>query len=577
MATMESMETKICICIATDRETNESRSKSITDLPPELVAPICSYLRIDDLVRTMRTCKYLHAVGSAQLPKTISCELQSLLSFISRSRYRTSSRDPIKLTWRNDDLLANAEEEDSNARSDVLLGSLLKAVKRQLAKPDLPRVSLAPHIISFDGEAVRERDIYYAILEVLRYYSCSRSEREYAMQSVEARTQPYIITRFFDLHKLRKLTLKFHISSWQTTRFSRGVGNINTGKNYRFGEQFESDYRSTYSRSNARMPDGEPLEQSLETASDLAKLLRRAENLSSLSLHMKVELHHEYRPLKTLPPALEALSDAVRGLKRLRSLRLKNFLFHPGFFLPVPKNVSRLSFHNIHAYPKSWWMQFAKFPLKGLEALILRIHKDFWPEKPSSSFGELYGSHQHDTDGSLRDPREVEKMGFELGDVHIKGLRCFTYEDTSEYFLPRDLIPCILAKNKGIREEDMKILTESYGKVMAARCKLRWKKAAAEQHARMEKEFTKRLLEGCQHEVDIRHRLVEFSKRVTESLEGGDLKETSAEGTARGVSLEGTDIKGANIEETESKETTDKTTSLDVTNPDAPKEDTSKK
>ncbi|KAF3078640.1 hypothetical protein TWF102_003282 [Orbilia oligospora] len=179
-------------------------------------------------------------------------------------------------------------------------------------------------------------------------------------------------------------------------------------------------------------------------------------------------------------------------------------------------------------------MQFAKFPLKGLEALILRIHKDCWPEKPGSSF------------------------------------------DTSEYFLPRDLIPCILAKNKGIREEDMKILTESYGKVMAARCKPRWKKAAAEQHARMEKEFTKRLLEGCQHEVDIRHRLVEFSKRVTESLEGGDLKETSAEGTARGVSLEGTDIKGANIEETESKETTDKTTSLDVTNPDAPKEDTSK-
>ncbi|KAF3199637.1 hypothetical protein TWF679_001255 [Orbilia oligospora] len=541
---METMETKICIRIATDREANEPRSKSITDLPPELVAPICSYLRIDDLVRTMRTCKYLHAVGSAQLPKKINSELQSLLSFISRSRYRTSSRDPIKLTWRNDDLLANADEEDdSNARSDVLLGSLLKAVKRQLAKPDLPRVSLAPHIISFDGEAVQERDIYYAILEVLRYYSCSRSEREYAMQFVEARTQPYIITRFFDLHKLRKLTLKFHIASW----------------------------------SNARMPDGEPLEQSLETASDLAKLLRRAENLSSLSLHMKVELHHEYRPLKTLPPALEALSDAVGGLKRLRSLRLKNFLFHPGFFLPVPKSVSRLSFHNIHAYPKSWWMQFAKFPLKGLEILVLRIHKDSWPEKPGSSFGELYGTHQHDTDGSLRDPREVEKMGFELGDVHIKGLRCFTYEDTSEYFLPRDLIPCILAKNKGIREEDMKILTESYGKVMAARCKLRWKKAAAEQHARMEKEFTKRLLEGCQHEADIRHRLVEFSKRVTESLEGprAGPKETSAEGTAKGVNLEGTDIKGKSIEETESKETIE-TTNLDFTYPDAPKEDISK-
>ncbi|KAK6515537.1 hypothetical protein TWF506_007868 [Arthrobotrys conoides] len=567
---MEATKTELCLRIAAGP--NEPRPKSITDLPPELVGPICLYLKIGDLVRVMRTCKYLYAVAYSRMSLVNYWEFQSLLTFADRNEHKMSSLGPITVSLRNKVLL-DKTEEDPKARSKVSLGTLLEAVKRQLFQSANPQ-SLVPYIVDFDGEAVQGHDVYYAILNALRYYSHSRVGREYFMQNIEARTQPYVITRFFDLWKLKKLTLKFYISSWQVTEPWHEVEKFTVGKYYAFEESttpMESEYRSIYAQSGYRKQYEKPLEQTLETALDLAKLFQRAKNLCTLSLYMKARFHHHYLPLTTLPPALKALSDAFMGLKKLESVRLRNFLFHPGFFLPIPNTVTRLSFHNVHAYPKAWWIQFAKCPLRGLNELIFRDYEDGWPEKPDSMLDMRYGNRWCDTDGRYRDPLEIENMGFELGDVQVEKLIYMVYEDSFEYFLPRDLIPCILAKNKAMKQKDMETLTRSYVQVMSTRCKLRWELAAAEQQREMEKELTKRLLEGDRHGVDIRNNAVEFSERITESLKQINLKGTRAEIATRGAGLEEKNIEGinaggTNIEEQNIKRTNIKGTNIEGTN-----------
>ncbi|KAK6356457.1 hypothetical protein TWF718_000816 [Orbilia javanica] len=140
------------------------------------------------------------------------------------------------------------------------------------------------------------------------------------------------------------------------------------------------------------------------------------------------------------------------------------------------------------------------------------------------------GTYHRDTDGALRDSFDIEKMGFEIGNTQTKNLKSFKYHDSFQYFLPRDLIPCILKDNSGIQEMDANKLAKSYAKAMTARCQTLWAKAVAQEQVELEKRFMKHILEGGQHEIDLRRRLVDFAKKVAESFERPSLGEASVEG-----------------------------------------------
>ncbi|KAK6495357.1 hypothetical protein TWF481_003381 [Arthrobotrys musiformis] len=512
----------------------------LTDLPPELLGPICSYLKIEDLLRTMRTCKYLYAVGVTQLPKTINRKIRSIFSIIDtcfESRPGPAYRlyDLIKLDYRMHTHTNVGEEGDEEGleviashRTQISLKAFLKLVRDQVEKSGVPRVQLLPHVTSLHGTRFHNERIYYAMLDVLRYYSYSRSDAEYAMEDIRCRAQPYIITRFFDLDKLRKINLSFEVGSWGNDgivdpRVHGRYDTIPTSKSH----TWENDYDDAICipmPSTATAEDGTPLDRTLQTVLDLAELFRRTRNLKYLTLKIETE-YHIFQPLVTIPSALKSLSDAVMGLKKLRTVRLESFLFHPGFFLPVPQTIVRLSLHNFQAYSKSWWMQFAKFPLPNLEGFVLRGPSG-WPRKPGVS--THCGGYKFDTDGSLRDPLDVENMGFEIGDVPFEKLRYCKFADDRLFFLPRDLIPCILKKNKGIKEEDRKLLAESYGRALAEELKERWQRAAAKQQKQMEEELIQQTLEGDEHLHDLRSHLVDFSKKVTDYLEEASLEEPRA-------------------------------------------------
>ena len=59
----------------------------------------------------------------------------------------------------------------------------------------------------------------------------------------------------------------------------------------------------------------------------------------------------------------------------------------------------------------------------------------------------------NDRDGTLRTPEEIEIKGYKLGNVEIKSLKKFKFEDTEKLFLPRDLTLCILKRNDRLDEQ----------------------------------------------------------------------------------------------------------------------------
>ncbi|RVD90312.1 uncharacterized protein DFL_001286 [Arthrobotrys flagrans] len=170
----------------------------------------------------------------------------------------------------------------------------------------------------------------------------------------------------------------------------------------------------------------------------------------------------DFRPLPTHVPALEELTQTFLALKRLHTLDIRVYLFHPSYFIPVPEGVKTVSFFHVNLYSKAWWMEFSKFPFRNVENM------EIFPSE--EEFGYIFARDDYqvgvDRDGTERTPEEIRIKGYRLGDVQVRGLKWFKFEDTEKLFLPRDLILCVLKKNEGLDEEVKQDLIQQSGVIL---------------------------------------------------------------------------------------------------------------
>ncbi|KAK6531422.1 hypothetical protein TWF281_008227 [Arthrobotrys megalospora] len=447
----------------------------ITDLPPELLAPICSYLGLEDLIRVVRTCKYIRAVVlDHHLPRAISERAQLLFKncpvYCQSCPGGVSIKDqcyheaPINFTCQITPKFKGTSgmlRESIEAELSILY--FTAAVQDQLLKTERAHSSIVAHL-EFLSKYVYTRGrfpcSYGKLLLAIKFYSCSCPADVFSIESIVAEIPPLLVTKYFDLQKLKKIKLTFRIWWYKS---------LETGSIWM---RMIADDPVFTSANCVWDPDkgmylspvrGEPLADALDAIADLEELFKQALNLEDISLHVKVQ-NQTIQPLSTLSSPLKSLSDAMMGLKKLLSLHLETHILHPAFFLPVPASVKCLSLSNVEGYSKAWWKQFAKFPFQNVEELTLQYATE----------NRLCNG--VDTDNMPRELHEIENMGFELGDVEIQGLKLFKFHDTHRFYLPRDLIPCILRKNPGLEEQGKKSLAESYGKTTAMICKGRLEK-----------------------------------------------------------------------------------------------------
>ncbi|KAF3313267.1 hypothetical protein TWF173_006225 [Orbilia oligospora] len=255
------------------------------------------------------------------------------------------------------------------------------------------------------GNEILDCDSTGSILRALNKYSHFHPASEFSITSLSTgfSLSQHDLSTFFDIRKLTKLSLRFFPTFWEYD-YSMGFPNSETSQHAHFALN----------------------EKLLRDIKNLRNLLLKASNLEVLSLRPHVSFIRVVQPLSVLPPALDELGQAVEGLTKLETLKISEYLFHPAFFLPVPKTVKKLQYKKVNKLSQEWWSRFAKAPLTNVESLSIRL--DDIGLCPRGVF------------------RESGK-GFNIEDIEIKSLKRFICQGVGNPCLPKDLVECINRSN----------------------------------------------------------------------------------------------------------------------------------
>ncbi|KAF3210670.1 hypothetical protein TWF191_011150 [Orbilia oligospora] len=279
-------------------------------------------------------------------------------------------------------------------------------------------------VVTAKGVGIRDGDLYlskpvikneqfHSIFRALKDLSSSRPASEFSITSITGQFNPTLLTKIFDTKKLTRLSISFKQIQWN---------------------------------SDPNTP--EPSWRTKEDIIALKELFNQSPNLEVLVLNPVMEIV-DFRPLPEDVPALQDLTQVFLTLKKLHTLDMRVYLFHPSYFIPVPEAVKTLSLYHVNLYSKAWWIEFSKFPFKNVETL------EVFPSE--EEFGYIFARDDYqlgkDRDGAPRTPEEIEIKGYKLGNVEIKSLKKFKFEDTEKLFLPRDLTLCVLKRNDRLDEQ----------------------------------------------------------------------------------------------------------------------------
>ncbi|EGX54304.1 hypothetical protein AOL_s00004g337 [Orbilia oligospora ATCC 24927] len=387
----------------------------LSNLAPELLLNIISSLEANDLAQLVQTCRYLYNTGNEiKILRQVEAVDADTLKFI------LGLEQPYVEGWNY---------------SIVRRGSMMFAVSFTIIDVEpgsKPRVStldssssaifdvLADQIATRNkrivdgkfrvGSGILDCDSTGSILFALKKYSHVHPASEFSIASLstEFSLSQHDLSTFFDTQKLTKLSLRFPAAFW------------------------EYDYSMGFPSSEASQQAHFALNKKLlRDIENLRDLLLKVSNLEILSLRPHVSFFRVIQPLMVLPPALDGLGQAVEGLTKLHTLKISEYLFHPAFFLPVPKTVKKLQYKKVNKLSQGWWSRFAKAPLTNVESLSIR--SDGIGLRPRSVF------------------RESEK-GFNIEDIEIKSLKRFICQGVENPCLPKDLVECINRRNTGLEQ-----------------------------------------------------------------------------------------------------------------------------
>ncbi|KAF3172609.1 hypothetical protein TWF788_009376 [Orbilia oligospora] len=442
-------------------------------LAPELVFQICSYLDNKDLPNLLPTCRYLHHAVSGYLhDETSKATLQTLLEAKSNNFYGIEF---IRKTQNGGD------------DTTIGLGVLVKAIEALLKEKN------KAVIISFkvNSESVKPEG-HRDLLLALKAFSYTRPANQFAINPLTVNLDPLEVARIFDVRKLTRLNLTFHVNPWnKIPKYDSGVLDVECTE-YRDGT---IEYRQSL-REKAYEEYNLPSPEILEDISGLNKLLTRTQNLEHLQLYPMVLHYKKFRPLEDLPSELEELGNTFKNLKRLRSLELDEFLFHVSFFLPVPENLERLQLKNTQYYSKAWWLQFARYKFTNLKELYI----DYDPIFRQYSMYESDTSFLH-RDGTLKTQDEIDN-GFKLENVEVQSLERFIYERAhaslfnKHFCFPADLVPCVVRRNEGLESKIKRALVSRYAEEVVERCRERLERVIGDCRDAIKGELVTDFLEG---------------------------------------------------------------------------------
>ncbi|KAK6342122.1 hypothetical protein TWF730_001600 [Orbilia blumenaviensis] len=408
---------------------------SMLTIPPELHISIFAFLGLGDLSRLVQTSKYFHRTAGHYLRRRI--DLQTTDAIWKFQHGTPPETVPIeRATFIQDDFFdyrfafgmdyfvmdeGAAEGGEEVGMSVDKMNTFLDMILKGTG-PEGRGVSIRGGEL-YLSKPVIEDNQFYSIFRALRDFSYSRPASEFSITSLTGQFNPNRVTRLFDTHKLTKLSISFQQVEW-----------------------------------NHRAEKSDPSAQTLCDIIALKELFLRSPNLEILTLNPVMEII-DFRPLPENVMALDELTEAFMSLKKLHTLDVRVYLFHPSYFVPVPEAVRTLSFYHVNLYSKIWWMKFAKFPFKGVETM------EVYPSE--EEFGYIFARDDYqvtmDRDGTERTPEEIDAKGFRLGDVGVRGLKSFKFEETEKLFLPRDLTLCVLRRNEGLRADVKQALVRQSG------------------------------------------------------------------------------------------------------------------
>ncbi|EGX48707.1 hypothetical protein AOL_s00079g346 [Orbilia oligospora ATCC 24927] len=399
---------------------------SMLTIPPELHISIFAFLGIGDLSRLVQTSKYFHRTAGHYLRRTIDFQTSDAIwkfqngmppdtvpieraPFIQDDFFDFRYAFGLDYTTVDLDVDKNRDGDGPKKISVHKMDDFLTSVKE---------------VITAKGLGIRDGDLYMSkpvikneqfrsIFRALKDLSSSRPASEFSITSITGQFNPTLLTQIFDTKKLTRLSISFKQIQWN---------------------------------SDPNTP--EPSWRTKEDIIALKDLFNKSPNLEVLVLNPVMEIV-DFRPLPEDVPALQELTRAFLTLKRLHTLDMRVYLFHPSYFIPVPEAVKTLSLYHVNLYSKAWWIEFSKFPFKNVENL------EVFPSE--EEFGYIFARDDYqlgnDRDGTLRTPEEIEIKGYKLGNVEIRSLKRFKFEDTEKLFLPRDLTLCVLKRNDRLDEQ----------------------------------------------------------------------------------------------------------------------------
>ncbi|RVD86385.1 uncharacterized protein DFL_004664 [Arthrobotrys flagrans] len=460
-------------------------------LAPELVIQICSYLDNKDLPNLLPTCRYLHHTVSGYLHDEAN---KTTLRVLSEARLNAFSGIEFR-----------KQAKGGDADTGIGLNVLIEAIET-LLKEKSNSLTISFGVSSESIRPERNRNL----LLTLKAFSYTRPASQFSINSLTANLRPDEVARIFDVRKLTKLNITFHVKPWNNIpKYESGALDIDSAE-YRYGTLKDRQVL----RENAYERYSLPSPEIIEDIVGLNKLLARAQSLEHLQIYPLMFHYKKFRPLGTLPPELEEFQNTFKNLKRLRSLELDGFLFHVSFFLPVPESLERLQLKNIQYYSKEWWLEFAKYKFTNLKELYLDYDAVF----------RQYSMYESDThflhrDGTLKTPDEVEN-GFKLGNVEVGSLERFIYERThnslfnKHFCFPADLVSCILKRNHGLEPNIKRALANRRAEETVERCRERLERVMAECRDAVKGELVNDFLEGGLQDDDLEKCLASYVRYV---------------------------------------------------------------
>ncbi|KAK6522311.1 hypothetical protein TWF281_002875 [Arthrobotrys megalospora] len=405
---------------------------SVLTIPPELHIAIFAFLEISDLSRLIQTCKYFHRTASHYLRRRIDGQtIQAISEFqggsgrkppetvsVERAPFIQDDYFDYRFALGLDFTAVDAGNGVSTRRSIHDINVFLELVGMGARAEGMSIKDGALYM----SKPVSKDQSFCALFRALRDFSYSRPASEFSITSLTGQLSATRTSQLFDTHKLTKLSLSFKQVDW-------------------------------HGRENP-----EPSPRTLDDIKSLTELFQKSPNLEVLVLNPVMEIT-EFQPLPENVPALEELTKSFLALKKVHTLDVRVYLFHPSYFIPVPEGVKVLSFYHVNLYSKAWWTQFSKFPFKNVE------HLDVFPSE--DEFGYIFARDDYQTefdrDGTARTAEEIAMKGYKLGDVEMRGLKTFKFADTDKLFLPRDLNWCILKRNEGLGEDVKRALIQKSG------------------------------------------------------------------------------------------------------------------